>query len=66
MTQQEFNIIKTFVEISKEYDGYGYSLPKDFDKKLLKLLESMIIINNNNISSNLDNCIIPNDFDLPV
>ena len=63
MTQQDFNIIKTFIEISKEYDGYGYSLPKDFDKKLLKLLESMIV---NNINSNMDNGIVANDFDLPI
>lgn len=47
MTKQEYNIIKSFVELSKEseeIDRYTWTktLPEDFDKKLLRFLESMI------------------------
>ena len=47
MTRQEYNIIKSFVELSKEDREinrftWEKTLPKDFDKKLLQFLESMI------------------------
>lgn len=47
MTKQEYNIIKSFIALSKEskeIDRYTWTktLPEDFDKKLLRFLESMI------------------------
>lgn len=47
MTKQEYNIIKSFVELSKEDREinrctWTKTLPEDFDKKLLRFLESMI------------------------
>ena len=47
MTKQEYNIIKSFIELSKEYKEINRfteikTLPENFDKKLLQFLESMI------------------------
>lgn len=47
MTKQEYNIIKSFVEISKESREidrctWAKTLPENFDKKLLLFLESMV------------------------
>lgn len=47
MTRQEYNIIKSFIELSKEsreIDRFTWAktLPEDFDEKLLRFLESMV------------------------